>query len=114
MTTRFPERPRSRSPNHVTFQNGNGLLAQLKAIVLQAEVEGEGGLLHQLRAFVASFASENNKPAPQHAPHQIGHQQRSHEHPQTVCPNSATQVDEQLVARTNHFNCQALRAPPIS
>eukprot|EP00438_Fugacium_kawagutii_P023629 Skav205985 [mRNA] locus=scaffold442:1050577:1058494:+ [translate_table: standard] len=54
---------RSQSPRHVTFQEGNGLLAQLKALVLSAEVDGEGDLLGQLRKLVSSFGPKVQHPA---------------------------------------------------
>ena len=58
----FPSpRSRSQSPKHVTFKDGNGLLAQLKAIVLQAEVGDED---EKLKGLVASFAPEKDDPPP--------------------------------------------------
>ena len=54
-----PEKPlrgRSSSPKHVTFQEGNGLLGQLKALVLEAEVNGEGNLFQRLKHLVMSFS----------------------------------------------------------
>jgi len=64
-----PERSRSASPKHVTFQEDNSLLAQLKALVMKCDVHGEGSLLQDLKTLVLRF-SQNNGPANKGEPKQ--------------------------------------------
>ena len=59
-TTKRQDSPRSKSPKHVRFQGDDSLLAQLKALVLNSEIHGDGQLLNGLVALVNKFSNHQD------------------------------------------------------